>query len=193
MTQRRLRPDEVELWNKVRQSTTPLHPTRKQAIVAAVEQISQKPVRQPIARFRIGQKAAADKTALAQSTSLPRRVLDMPLNMDSKKYGQLKRGKLVPQARLDLHGMTLEQAHPCLRAFILRAHGDGLRLVLVITGKGRQKPQAGPIPERQGVLRHQVPQWLNSAPLAPVVLQISTSHLRHGGGGALYVYLRRHK
>jgi len=192
MTQRRLRPDEVELWNKVRQNTTPLHPTKKRAMVAAVEQISQKP-RQQIPQFQIGQKAPADRAALAQSTSLPRRVLDMPLNMDSKRFAKLKRGKLAPQARLDLHGMTLEQAHSALRAFILGAHGDGLRLVLVITGKGRQKSETGPIPERQGVLRHQVPHWLQSAPLGAAVLQISTSHLRHGGGGALYVYLRRRK
>lgn len=190
MTQRRLRPDEVELWNKVRQSATPLHQTKKRAVVAAVEQISKKPTHRAIAQFQIGQNAS-NRAPLSQSTSLPRRVLDAPVQMDSKSFAKMKRGKLTPQARLDLHGMTTAQAHPTLSAFVLRAHRDGLRLILVITGKGRQRPETGPIPERQGVLRHQVPHWLQQAPLGAAVLQVSESHFRHGGGGALYVYLRR--
>lgn len=190
MTQRRLRPDEVELWNKVRQSATPLHPTKKRAVVAAVEQISKKPERRAIAQFQIGQNVS-NRAPLSQSTSLPRRVLDAPVQMDSKGFAKMKRGKLSPQARLDLHGMTTAQAHPMLSTFVLRAHRDGLRLVLVITGKGRQRPETGPIPERQGVLRHQVPYWLQQPPLGAAVLQVSESHFRHGGGGALYVYLRR--
>jgi DNA-nicking Smr family endonuclease len=43
------------------------------------------------------------------------------------------------------------------------------------------------------VLRHQVTQWLTTPPLAQLVLQISEAHLRHGGGGAYYVYLRRQR
>jgi DNA-nicking Smr family endonuclease len=66
-----------------------------------------------------------------------------------------------------------------------------LRLVLVITGKGKPAPDHGPIPTRTGVLRHQVPHWLRMAPLGPAVLQVTESHLKHGGGGAYYVYLRR--
>jgi DNA-nicking Smr family endonuclease len=41
------------------------------------------------------------------------------------------------------------------------------------------------------VLRHQVPHWLNSMPLKPHVLQIAEAHVKHGGAGAYYVYLRR--
>ncbi len=101
------------------------------------------------------------------------------------------RGKLKPEARIDLHGMTLAQAHPALNSFILNAHADGLRLVLVITGKGKTRSDSGPIPERIGLLRNQVPRWLDMAPLRPLVLQVEESHRRHGGSGAYYVYLRR--
>jgi len=63
--------------------------------------------------------------------------------------------------------------------------------VLVITGKGRDDDGPGPIPRRRGVLRHQVPQWLSRPPLGPAVLQVTPAHRKHGGEGALYVYLRR--
>ena len=75
--------------------------------------------------------------------------------------------------------------------FILNAQSAGLRLVLVITGKGKRGQDIGPIPQRMGALRHQVPQWLRLPPLGPAVLQISEAHLKHGGSGAYYVYLRR--
>jgi DNA-nicking Smr family endonuclease len=74
---------------------------------------------------------------------------------------------------------------------MFNASNDGLRLVLVITGKGKVKDEDGPIPIRQGVLRHQVPQWLEAPPIGSLVLNIRQAHLRHGGGGAYYVYLRR--
>jgi DNA-nicking Smr family endonuclease len=111
--------------------------------------------------------------------------------MDAKAFGRLTRGKLAPQARIDLHGMTLAEAQPRLTGFVLGAQAQGLRLVLVITGKGRRVADDGPIPHRHGVLRHQVPIWLAQGPLAPAVLQVAEAHQRHGGGGAFYVYLRR--
>ena len=113
--------------------------------------------------------------------------------MDAKAFGKLKRGKLVPEARIDLHGMTLDQAHPALTGFILSCYGRGLRLVLVITGKGQSADpyRAGPV--RRGVLKQQVPHWLTMAPLSSAVLQVSEAHLRHGGGGAYYVYLRKRR
>jgi DNA-nicking Smr family endonuclease len=87
--------------------------------------------------------------------------------------------------------MTLADAHPALLDFVAGAHARGLRLVLVITGKGKARDEYGPIPTRTGVLRHQVPQWLSSGPLRPLVLQVAEAHQRHGGSGAFYVYLRR--
>ncbi|MEM8658203.1 MAG: Smr/MutS family protein [Pseudomonadota bacterium] len=115
-----------------------------------------------------------------------------PPQMDAKAYGRLKRGKLRPEARIDLHGMTAERAHGALRGFILDAHARGHRLVLVITGKGRDiDPHMGPA--RRGVLRNAVPQWLALPPLAGLVLQITPAHDRHGGAGAYYVYLKRRR
>lgn len=110
--------------------------------------------------------------------------------MDAGAFGKLKRGKLRPEARIDLHGMTVSQAHPALVSFVLGAQAAGKRLVLVITGKGRVSDDLAPMPVRTGRLRHDVPRWLMLPPLGPLVLQIAPAHRRHGGEGALYVYLR---
>jgi DNA-nicking Smr family endonuclease len=114
--------------------------------------------------------------------------------MDQKLYGQMRKGKLAPESRLDLHGLTLSEAHAELVPFILSAWSSGQRLVLVITGKGKPRDErnfGGHAATRHGVLRHHVPHWLSLPPLKSVVLQMTEAHQRHGGSGALYVYLRR--
>ena len=84
--------------------------------------------------------------------------------MDRRRFDKLRRGRLDPEARIDLHGMTSEHAHAALTGFIRAAHADGLRLVLVITGKGRPDAQAMQ-PHRHGILRHSLPHWLAAPPL----------------------------
>jgi DNA-nicking Smr family endonuclease len=111
-------------------------------------------------------------------------------DMDRKRFTRLRKGKMTPDATLDLHGMTADRAKTVLTTFILRARADNLRLVLVITGKGR--PGADMLaPHRVGILRHAVPHWLQSGALAGSVLQVTPAHRSHGGTGAYYVYLRR--
>lgn len=115
-----------------------------------------------------------------------------PAAMDRSRLERLRRGRVEPEARLDLHGMTAARAHAALTGFVLRQAEAGRRLLLVITGKGRS---ADPhqMSGRPGILRHNVPHWLNTPPLAARVLQIVPAHRRHGGDGAYYIYLRRHR
>lgn len=91
----------------------------------------------------------------------------------------LRRGRIDPEARLDLHGLTHDGAYRTLLRFLLRAQAEEKKLVLVITGKG-------------GVLRNSLPLWLGQAELRPVVAGVSQAHVKHGGGGAFYVALRKH-
>ncbi|PRY93137.1 DNA-nicking Smr family endonuclease [Hasllibacter halocynthiae] len=142
----------------------------------------------PVPAFRVGAKAPAVRPFpdLAAPGSSPG-PSPGSLAMDAKKARRLRRGALRPEARIDLHGMTLDAAHPALLGFVARAHGEGRRLVLVITGKGRAGAAAG----GRGALRRQVPFWLAQGPLAALVQQVMPAHRRHGGDGALYVYLRR--
>lgn len=111
-------------------------------------------------------------------------------HMDRRRFDNLRRGRMEPEARLDLHGMTSESAHARLIGFIQSAHANGLRLVLVITGKGRADAEAIQS-RRHGILRHSLPHWLAAPPLVGRVLQVASAHQKHGGGGAFYVYLRR--
>ena len=141
--------------------------------------------------FRIGQQAADLGWRLDLAPSISEQLHRQPIVMDRKTHREMSRGKLEPEARIDLHGMTLSQAHPELIHFLLSAQDRGCRLALVITGKGKRGLDDGPIPQRQGVLRHQVPHWLRLPPLGTVVMQVTEAHLKHGGSGAYYVYLRR--
>ena len=162
----RLSAEDLALWRKTVASTTPLRLPETPEPGAPTP-----PARQPAMKIR----------PLARAEKAP---APAPGGMDRKKAARLRRGKLKIEARLDLHGMTLAEAHPALNGFIAGAARDGLRLLLVITGKGRGG---------DGVLKRQVPHWLRMAPLAGLVLEIAPAHARHGGEGALYVTLRRRR
>jgi DNA-nicking Smr family endonuclease len=89
--------------------------------------------------------------------------------------------------------MTQAQAHGALIQFLRRAQAAGHGIVLVVTGKGAPSGAhgfPGPAAER-GILRRMVPQWLALPDLRPLVLGFDEAGPRQGGGGALYVRLRR--
>ncbi len=201
MTRRRLNGEEIELWRRVTENVHRMHPERPPTDLLQPDdpRPKPKPVKTPLPRlpnflpdFEIGTRA----NPVIPHDLLPPvedRVAGAPLRMDAKAFRRLKRGKLDPEARIDLHGMTLDRAHPVLVSFILSSQAQGLRLVLVITGKGKDRDEGGPIPVRRGVLRHQVPQWLALPPCGQAVLQVVQAHVGHGGGGAYYVWLRKRR
>jgi DNA-nicking Smr family endonuclease len=142
-------------------------------------------------------KKTAAKAEKASVESKPPPPRPLQPGLDGRTAERLRRGQLEPQSRLDLHGMTEAVAHSALASFLHRAHAQGARLVLVVTGKGL-KPQADHEPfdlelhgRSRGVLKMMVPRWLKEATLAPLVADVQSAHRRHGGGGALYVYLRK--
>jgi DNA-nicking Smr family endonuclease len=106
--------------------------------------------------------------------------------VDRRTAERFRRGQLAVEARLDLHGLTQEEAHRALVSFVHQAHASGLRTVLVITGKGG-------FGDARGVLREAVPRWLNEGDLRPRVLSCAWAQPKHGGAGALYVLLRRQR
>lgn len=187
---------ERKLWDQVVRNATPM------ARPKTISPIDPPELPEPLAPkenehlpegFRIGLHARQTSPPGRTSPAPAGDRAEGPLRMDQKSFGRLKRGKLKPEARLDLHGMTLDAAHGALTRFILTSSAQGRRLVLVITGKGKPGEDQGPIPVRVGVLRHHAPRWLASGPLAQAVLQVVPAHHRHGGEGAFYVYLRRRR
>jgi DNA-nicking Smr family endonuclease len=115
--------------------------------------------------------------------------------LDGNTAEKLRRGQLAPGARIDLHGMTEAAAHRALRSFLARAQEDGVRLALVITGVGNPQAHDGAEWMRtpHGVLKEMVPRWLNESAFAALASGWARAHRRHGGDGALYVYLRKQR
>lgn len=193
---RSLSDDDLDLWRRVARTTTPLEnrpaprlpepPARKESTAPASHDLA------PLPSFRLGEGAQGRAPAHELAPTIERSLATAPLRMDKKTFGKLKKGKLRPERKLDLHGMTLAEAHPRLNGFIRSAYADGCRLVIIVTGKGKSgRDDGGPIPVPRGVLRNQVPGWLHAPALRPFVLQVTDAHLRHGGAGAYYVYLTR--
>lgn len=186
---RGLTPEEAELWARVAASARRLAPERKSLSSRQAEPPTEpapsfdhdKPA--PLSLPPMSQQRGPGSLSLDLKPSLSERLAAQRVEMDRKAFGKLRRGKMAPDARIDLHGMTQAEAHVELTDFILRSYGRGHRLVLVITGKGG--------PGHAGILRQQVPHWLNLPPLRSMVLQLAEAHISHGGTGALYVYLRR--
>ena len=106
--------------------------------------------------------------------------------VDARAVARLRRGQTRPEARLDLHGHTLDQAHRAVAGFIDRAAADGRRCVLVITGKGR-------IGQTGGTIRSEFPRWLNQGGLRTRILAFAEAQPKDGGAGAFYVLLRKRR
>jgi DNA-nicking Smr family endonuclease len=103
---------------------------------------------------------------------------------------RLKRMQKVKiEARLDLHGMTRDQARLRLAHFLESCQNRGCVWVLVITGKGQRE---GSAPSR-GILHSLVPQWLEEIALRVLVSGYITAKPRDGGEGALYIRIKRKK
>ncbi|WP_043637035.1 Smr/MutS family protein [Desulfovibrio sp. TomC] len=108
-------------------------------------------------------------------------------DLDPKIYRQLRAGQFSPEAHLDLHGFTVDQAKLTLLHFVREHYMAGKRCLLVIPGRGSNSP--GGLP----VLKEELKSWLTHDPLKRAVLAFSTALPRHGGTGALYVLLRKFK
>ncbi len=111
------------------------------------------------------------------------RIGHAPGGLDARRLRDLRRGKQRPERRLDLHGKRAQEAHHAVRAFLHDAFLDGLRCVEVVTGKG-------PAPEG-GVLRRELPHWINAPDLRPLLL--GAIHAPTANTGAVYLLLRRRK
>ncbi len=104
-----------------------------------------------------------------------------------KTFDKLKTGSFTVEARLDLHGQTLDEARLSLLAFIRTSHQQGRRCVLLIPGRGNHSPLG------MGIIKQEIQTWLTKDPIKQVVLAFCTAQPRHGGAGALYVLLRNPK
>ena len=113
--------------------------------------------------------------------------------IDKKVYAKIKNGSLKPERTLDLHGELYDNAYSKVLNFVIRGHQDGKRLLLIITGKGKNPTKPDPLifDRQRGVLKRALPNWLQSNQVKHLVLNVLKAHTSHGGEGAFYVYLRK--
>jgi DNA-nicking Smr family endonuclease len=168
---------ERALWRGVTQSIDPL---RRVSRPAETPDAEESPNDNGTGRFSQTPRAIPLRRTSASAKELPLAPLE-------RRFRQrLARGVDPLDARIDLHGRTQREAHAALMRFLRRAQADGAKTVLVITGKGGSAHDAG-----HGVLRRQVPLWLELPEFRPFVLGFESAAITHGGEGALYVRVRR--
>jgi DNA-nicking Smr family endonuclease len=180
---RELSEEERALWRGVARSVRPLRRHAKRDAETPEPSIAAPPA-------RTSHKGKATKpTKIVEPARAAKPPAPPPLAaLARREKQQIARGRTAIDARIDLHGMTQSQAHAALVRFLRRAQGDGAKFVLVVTGKGSRAADGA---SERGVLRRQVPLWLQLPELRDAVVGFEEAHVGHGGEGALYVRLRR--
>ena len=107
--------------------------------------------------------------------------------LDGNWDRRISSGNVTPDRVLDLHGHSLDSAWRSIDDFLERAIDDGNRVVLLITGHQRR----GEPPVERGKIRAAVHDWLAASRHAGRIASVRGAHPRHGGGGSLYIILRR--
>lgn len=142
--------------------------------------------RKPLVAKTSSEKAAAREAAAKETLQLPKRnASSYPAAnnaLERKREKSLRRGEIEIDARLDLHGMTQNEAFGALADFMRKKTKSGKRHLLIITGKGSGGA---------GVLRQNLENWLCQLPESPAILAIRSAAAKHGGTGAFYVLLRK--
>jgi DNA-nicking Smr family endonuclease len=111
----------------------------------------------------------------------PLTVGDQPGGIDSATWQRFRSGKLIAARRLDLHGMTAQRAFHALVSFLRSAHAEQVRCVEVVTGRGSG--------ETGGVIRRELPHWLNLPEIRPLILGAAHPHALNPG--SVRLILRR--
>lgn len=205
---RNLQPEEKAIWRKVARSVKPIDETKARTLndePAETRPVAEKPARkkpsktvaaQPKSKAKAKPKPKPGKHRASQEVHHQPRHHQAPVPVDRSTEKRVRRGKLDIDARLDLHGLTQDQALSTLTHFLAMAWKEGYRNVLVITGKGamsrtrERDHEPWEYLDAPGVLRRKLPEWLGNPQLRQYVSGYSSAHTRHGGAGAFYVTLR---
>jgi DNA-nicking Smr family endonuclease len=170
---RSLSPEEAELWSRVTATISPLS-REKIRLQAAEEQQQPAPVPQP-------------KSAAPAPKPLRRQPPPPGTTLDGSWDRRLRSGAVEPDRVLDLHGMNLDVAWSAIDGGLEDALARGERVILLITGHHRP----GKPPVQRGKIRAAVHDWLAASRHATRIAAVRGAHRRHGGGGSLYIILRR--
>jgi DNA-nicking Smr family endonuclease len=168
---RSLSPDEAALWQRVTATIRPLS-----RIVDESAPQSEEP-----------QVKATVSTGVRRPAQAPARPAGPGQTLDGSWDRRLGKGAIDPDRTIDLHGHTLDRAWAAIDRGLEQAINRGERVVLLITGHAR----AGEPPVQRGRIRAAVHDWLAASRHASEIAAVRGAHRRHGGGGSLYLILRR--
>ena len=176
-------------WQRLKSQTTPLDARFKnlhregsenrppKLVGQSAGESGEKPAGKSVGQPKTGCPApAVDASRAPDKPKPPPRI-----GLDQKAKRRLSRGAIDIEARLDLHGMSVDQAHRSLIGFVSAAVAQEKKWLLVITGKGMRG---------EGKLRRALPDWLAAAPLAAQIAEYGPSAPNHGGDGAFYLRVR---
>jgi len=179
---RNLSADEAQMWARVAATIRPLSRdpvTRSPADVADVAVVAPSPAKP---RGRVPAQRARPTPAPAQA----RRTLQSA-TLDGEWDKRLRSGSVRPDRTLDLHGHSLDRAWGAIDQALEQATVAGDRIILFITGHERP----GEPPVARGRIRAAVHDWLAASRFASSIAAVRPAHRRHGGGGSLYIILRK--
>lgn len=184
---RGLTPEEAALWRRVTATVTPLT-GNAQPMQKEPEQTKSAETSPPAAPARKQPPSRQNPVAAARETPQPRSLTRHGL--DGTWERRLAKAQVAPELTIDLHGLTLDQAHARLMDGIAQALAMGVRVLLLVAGKPR--PQAHDLRgQRRGAIRAKLLDWLAAGPHASRIAAVRPAHPRHGGEGAVYIVLRR--
>jgi DNA-nicking Smr family endonuclease len=192
--------DDDDVWSYAAQSIEPLKKV-KGRFHPASERAGETPPRvraKADAESPVKAKSPKPSAAKIEAPAPPKPKAPPPIaTFDRKKVRKIRSGQVDIEARIDLHGMRQDEAHMALVSFLYRCQGKGQRWVLIITGKGKLSDHDDDAPfdmtrqRERGVLKRNVPRWLDEPELRGHVVSYTTAAPHHGGEGALYVHLRK--
>ena len=163
-----LNAEDVEIWGRVTRTVK----AYKGSAVPSVQRGSTP---------RIGSQKIAPQNIRPRNVGvLPRKYYDAPQIAKDKR---VRRGKITIDRKIDLHDLTQDAALARLTRNLYASAERGHHCVLVVTGKGGVN--------LGGVLRRMLPLWLSSTELRPLISRYAQAHIRHGGTGAWYVFLKQ--
>jgi DNA-nicking Smr family endonuclease len=194
---RSLGEDERALWARVTATVRPLHPPPSPPAEAMCP-VPPSPPAQADRRTAGPRKAQPQPQPPKRGAAATNAAETLDRGWDRAIAG----GRLVPDATIDLHGHSQDEARHLLHRRLLEAEARGARVVLVITGKGAMPgpspadlmPGLGVHAEKgamRGAIRTRLPHWLGEAHLTGRIAAVRRAHPRHGGAGAVYVILKR--
>jgi len=174
----RKRHEDAEIWERVKKTTKPLHTNQaahefheKMVAMDVAKPIQIKPNPRIIRPYKVEPEITVS-------------LAPKPALLDQSTTRKISKGRIGIDSKIDLHGLTQAEAYSKLYRFIEMAYATDRRTILVITGKGVKG---------EGILKAMVPRWLSEPSFRLMVSAYNEAHISHGGGGALYVRIRKRK